>query len=200
MRRDRGSVASAVDLDVHLLAIQAGDAQAFGRWASGAEGPLRASLRVFAASVDAEAIVQETLLRVWQAAPRVEPDGRPNALLRVSLRAARNLAVSELRRRRATPVEAEDIEALLARAEQADTTADPLLRQVISGCMEKLPGKPAEALNARMLSLGHDPDETLAERLGMRLNTFLQNVTRARKLLADCLRRHGVALDDEVPG
>ena len=36
-----------------------------------------------------------------------------------------------------------------------------------------------------------------AERLGMRLNTFLQNFTRARKLLADCLERQGVALATE---
>jgi RNA polymerase sigma-70 factor (ECF subfamily) len=31
-------------------------------------------------------------------------------------------------------------------------------------------------------------------RLGMKLNTFLQNFTRARKLLADCLRSRGVDL------
>jgi hypothetical protein len=28
----------------------------------------------------------------------------------------------------------------------------------------------------------------------MRLNTFVQNLSRARKLLAECLSRHGVEL------
>jgi RNA polymerase sigma-70 factor (ECF subfamily) len=39
---------------------------------------------------------------------------------------------------------------------------------------------------------------TLAERLGMRLNTFLQNVTRARKLLVECLERRHVDLTLEL--
>ena len=30
----------------------------------------------------------------------------------------------------------------------------------------------------------------------MRLNTFLQNFTRARKLLAECLRKRGVDLSE----
>jgi hypothetical protein len=29
----------------------------------------------------------------------------------------------------------------------------------------------------------------------MRLNTFLQNIVRARRLVAECLARHGVTLD-----
>jgi len=32
----------------------------------------------------------------------------------------------------------------------------------------------------------------------MRTNTFLQNVTRARKLIAECLERHGVDLAAEL--
>lgn len=185
-----------IDLDVLLPAILLGDSQAFGRWAAGAEPVLRGSLRPYAAAVDAEAVLQETLLRVWQAAPHFEADGRPNGLLRLSLRAARNLAISELRRRRTQPVEAEDLEALLARSEQLEGGPDPLLRRVIEGCREQLRGKPAEALEARLQSGGADPDELLAERLGMRLNTFLQNFTRARKLLAECLGRHGVEVDE----
>jgi RNA polymerase sigma-70 factor (ECF subfamily) len=38
----------------------------------------------------------------------------------------------------------------------------------------------------------------LAERLGMRLNTFLQNFTRARKLLAECLEKRKVDLAVEI--
>jgi RNA polymerase sigma-70 factor (ECF subfamily) len=88
----------------------------------------------------------------------------------------------------------EDMDASLAFATQP-ATPDPMLRKAIVDCHEKLPKKPAEALDARVQNAGADPDAVLAERLGMRLNTFLQNFTRARKLLADCLRGKGI----EVP-
>ena len=74
---------------------------------------------------------------------------------------------------------------------------DPLLRQLIQACREQLRGKPAQALEARLASGGSDPDELLAERLSMRLNTFLQNFTRARRQLAECLERQGVDLATE---
>ena len=87
------------DLDVHLQAVVNGDKAVFGRWVAGAEATLRGSLRSFAASVDVEAVLQETLLRIWQVAGRVQPDGKSNGLLRFALRAGRNLALSEARRR-----------------------------------------------------------------------------------------------------
>jgi len=76
------------DLDVHLPAIGAGDPEAFARWVAGAELPLRQALRSFAAACDTEAALQETLLRVWQLAPKVAPDGRGNSLLRFAHRNA----------------------------------------------------------------------------------------------------------------
>lgn len=180
------------DLDVHLAAIAAGDAGAFARWMAGAEPVLRAGLRRFAAQVDAEAVLQETLLRVWQVAPRFVSDGRPDGLVRLGHRIARNLAVSELRKRGGQAPEA------LPSARIDPRPPDPMLRGVIEGCREKLPAKPAQALDARLQSGGLDPDDVLAERLGMKKNTFLQNFTRARALLAACLERHGVDLDAEL--
>ena len=41
-------------------------------------------------------------------------------------------------------------------------------------------------------------DEVLAKELRMRRNTFLQNITRARKLVAECLERHGIDLAREL--
>jgi len=75
---------------------------------------------------------------------------------------------------------------------------DPLLRSAIVECRDKLPPKPREALDARLASAGARADEELAEALGMRLNTFLQNFTRARQLLADCLRKRGIRIDEEL--
>ncbi len=191
------------DLDQHLPAIVAGDADAFGRFVAGAEPVVRDSLRAFAAAVDTEAVLQEALLRVWQAAPRFVPDGKSNGLLRLSIRIARNLALSEARRLRTAPVEDDVLERALEALERREVREvregpDPLLRRIIEICREKLPARPAQALLARLSSAGVEPDAALAARLGMKPNTFLQNFTRARKLLADCLARNGVDLESEL--
>jgi len=183
------------DLDVYLAAIVAGDTRMFGCWLAGAEPTVRASLRSFAAAIDVEAILQESLLRVWQVAARFEPDGRANGLLRLAIRIARNLAVSEVRRTRATPVEAESLETALAIDGRGP---DPMLRRAIVACRDALPAKPRQAFDARIDSGGGRDDTELAESLNMRLNTFLQNFTRARQMLADCLRKKGVDIDQEL--
>ena len=169
--------------DVFLARIVAGDTVAFGGWLARCEGPVRASVGSFARSVDVEAVVQEALLRVWQVAPRFTSDGQPDSLLRLAVRIARNLAISEVRRTRATPVE--DVEIPVE-----PSVPDPLLRAAIAECRDRLPGRPRETLDAR---LGGGDDVDLAARLHMKLNTFLQNFTRARQLLAECLRKKGIA-------
>lgn len=175
-----------MDLDVHLSAIQAGDAEAFAAWLAGAEVPLRRSLRGFARVVDTEAVLQEALLRVWQVAPRFTPDGKPNALLRFAQRTVRNAAIDEVRRQRQAPPE-------LAPEPIAPVEPDPLLREAIRRCREQLPAKPAQALTARLGA--HRSDRELAAQLGLKVNTFLKNVGRARKLLVECLSRAGVTLE-----
>lgn len=188
-----------IDLDAHLPAIAAGDTTAFGRWLAGAEPRLRDSLRPFAARVDVEAVLQECLLRVWQVAPRHTPDGRPDSLFRLAIRVARNLAVDEARRARLAPVpEAEPDAALAEGAGVSFEGPDPFLRRAIEECTDRLPAKPVEVLTCRIQSGGAEPDQALAERLGMRLNTFLQNFTRARKLLAECLEKRRVDIQAEM--
>ena len=184
-----------VDLDEHLTGIVERDEGAFALWISHAEPPLRASLRSFAATVDTEAVLQETLLRVWQTAPRVERDRKPNALLRYSYRIAKNLAISEVRRVRSKPVEADAMERKLNEASGGENPQppDPMLRRVIAVCRDKLPPKPRRALDLRLSSSGGQSDTDLAAQLSMTKNTFLQNFTRARKLLAQCLSDNGVS-------
>ncbi|MBS2014487.1 MAG: RNA polymerase sigma factor [Deltaproteobacteria bacterium] len=188
-----------MDLDVFLPAILSGDTHAFGRWMAAAEGTIRDSLRSFVTVVDVEAVLQEAMLRVWQVRGRFERDGRPNGLLRLGLRIARNLAVSEVRRLKSRPVPEEDLEQALTLAEGARLDAlepDPMLRAVLASCHERLPEKPRQALDARLAGEGARPDDELAEALGMRLNTFLQNFGRARKLLADCLKKNGISIEE----
>jgi DNA-directed RNA polymerase specialized sigma24 family protein len=187
------------DLDVHLPAIAAGHSRAFADWMAQAEIPLRSGLRSFATHVDVEAVLQETLLRVWQVAPKVAPDGRPNSLLRLAHRIARNLAISEVRRTRTIPLPPELMEAGISKIERVEPRPpDPLLRSIIEVCRQKLPAKPAAALTARLGGFGGASDVELAEGLGMRKNTFLQNFARARKFLVQCLRRHGVEIAMEL--
>ena len=183
-----------IDLDHFLPAIAAGDADAFGRWLAAAERELRIGLRSFAADVDTEAILQEALLRTWQIAPKVQRDGRANSLLRVAIRIARNLAVSETRRSIPAPIDTEEIERRLI--DRGPRASDPFLRDIIESCRELLPPQPAKALTARLELSG--PDDELATTLGMKKNTFLQNFGRARKMLAECLEKNGVDLQREL--
>jgi RNA polymerase sigma-70 factor (ECF subfamily) len=188
-----------MDLDAHLPAIVTRDTRAFGQWMAGAEGTLRDSLRSFASVLDVESVLQEALLRVWQVAPRFVADGRPNGLLRLGIRIARNLAVSELRRTKSRPVPDEDLERALAMAEHVDVTQtgpDPLLREVLARCHRDLPEKPKQVMSVRLAFEGGRTDDELASSIGMRLNTFLQNFTRARRMLAECLKKHGVAFEE----
>jgi RNA polymerase sigma-70 factor (ECF subfamily) len=187
-----------MDLDLYLPSIVAGDATAFGSWLAGAEPTVRLTLRSFASVIDVEAVLQEALLRVWQVAPRFVADGKANGLVRLAIRIGRNLAVSEVRRTRTRPAEADELEAALGADEPPVAAPDPLLRRQIAECRDKLPAKPREAFDARLASAGGEDDVALAAALQMRLNTFLQNFTRARKLLADCLKRAGVVLDEEL--
>jgi RNA polymerase sigma-70 factor (ECF subfamily) len=190
-----------VDLDVHLEAIRAGDAVAFGHWVAGAECRLRLSLRSFAQHVDVEAMTQEALLRVWQVAPRFEPDGRPDGLLRLAIRTARNLAISEVRRRKPSSLDPSLIESVMRLEDVAipQVETDPLLREALKRCHEKLPTKQRSVLACRMESAGGQPDRDLADGLGMTLNTFLQNFSRARRLLVECLRKVGISPLAEAP-
>lgn len=189
-----------MDPDALLPAIAAGDDQAFEAWLAGAEHRVRLSLRRFAAYVDTEAVLQEALLRVWQVAPRVKADGQHDPLLRLAIRIGRNLAISDLRRARLTPVDVEELERLAASdpGPPEPRVGDPLLRRTIRECRDLLPTKPGLALTARLQNAGTEPDNALAVRLGMRLNTFLQNITRARRHLEDCLRRRGIDLVVEL--
>ncbi|HZU96564.1 MAG TPA: sigma-70 family RNA polymerase sigma factor [Planctomycetota bacterium] len=187
------------DLDVHLRAIQSGDARAFELWLVAAEPSLRRGLRSFARDVDVEAVLQEALLRTWQFAVRLKPDGGPNGLVRLAQRIARNLAIDEARRVRATPTDPAVLAAALDESPRFDSApSDPRLHLQITRCREKLPARPKEALAARLQGEGGEPDATLAARLGMEKNAFLQNIARARKHLLACLKRAGISIRTEL--
>jgi RNA polymerase sigma-70 factor (ECF subfamily) len=180
--------------DALLPAIANGDVHAFASWLAHGEPRIRLSLKRFARVVDTEAVLQETLLRLWQVAPRVRLDPRGDCLARLGVQIARNLAVDYLRHtRRLERVQEAETEADIVET----APADPLLREVIQGCVQRLPKQPAAALTSRLENRGAAADEALAEQLGMQLNTFLKNFGRARRLLLECLERASVKLSWE---
>lgn len=188
-----------MDPDLLLPLIAAGDAQAFGRYMALTEDRVRASLQSFAAVVDVEAVVQEAFLRIWLVAARIEVDGRGDSLVRFTIRVARNYAIDLVRRQnRLQSTELETLTRLADAAAETPEPPDPALRRTLEKCHKRLDGQPAAALQARLDSGGSEPDTTLATRLGMRINTFLQNIGRARRLLAACLEKAGVALPKGV--
>jgi RNA polymerase sigma-70 factor (ECF subfamily) len=156
-----------IDLDFLHPRIAAGDVDAFGQWLAVAEPRVRGSLASFARVLDVEAVLQEVLVRVWQVAPRFVPDGRPDGLIRFAVRIARNLAVSELRRTRARAVEAADLEDTIVEA----AAPDPMLRQAIVDCRDKLPPKPRSVLDARLEAGGVQDDAELQRALNTVLRT-----------------------------
>jgi len=182
------------DIDRLFAAARDGDLPSFEEWMGSVELPIRLSLRRFARAVDAESIVQETFLRMWVLANDKERtlEGE-NASLRFALGVARNLVRSEARRF--------GKEVLLPAGDmpEVEVPPDPVpdhgLRAAILRCIEKLARKPMAALRARLSGGGLSPDRDLAAELGMTLNTFLQNITRARRQVAVCLEQQGVELE-----
>jgi DNA-directed RNA polymerase specialized sigma24 family protein len=181
-------------LDSTFLQVRSGNRTAFAEWMGNVEIPIRLTLRPFAQAVDVESVVQETLLRMWILSQDTERElTGENASLRFAIGVARNIARAEARRF--------GNEKLLPPEEVPEGKVDPEapsdagLRKAILECVNRLARRPAQAFHARLQG-GPLPDGKLASRLGMTLNTFLQNTVRARNQLAECLARKGVPLQE----
>ena len=183
-----------MDLDIYLEGIQARDEQAFAAWLAGAEPAVRRSLRPFASSVDVEAVIQEALLRVWVLAPNHSPDGKTNSLLRLAVRIARNLAVDEARRMNRL-VDFDDADVSTDALHGTASFPDSLFHRLVRFCLDQLTGKPRLALQSWLNAEG-ESDTQLAMPLGMAVNTFRKNVSRARKAVRQCLEDRGIKLQE----
>ena len=158
------------------------------------EIPLRRSLRRFARAVDVEVSVQETLARMCDVAhdssPGLEGERR---LAQSRISGWRGMWLCKETRRSAI-----DLFVDLGKLEICGR------RSIPNPAIPPWPGRSMTASNACLLSplsvlaarLEGDclPDRVLAEGLRMRLNTFLQNIVRARKSLEKCLEGRGVRL------
>jgi DNA-directed RNA polymerase specialized sigma24 family protein len=188
------------EIDSAFELARLGNDDGFEQWLRLVEIPVRASLRPFARAVDVEAAVQETLLRMFLVVrdPERRLVGR-DASLRFAIRVARNVAMEQVRHlRHETLVDPADLEQEGPCCDP-DPLADPALRRAILSCIERLPQKPREALLARLKDGHTSPNRDVAASVRMLVNTFLQNITRARKLLARCLEERGVHLPEVRP-
>ena len=181
-------------LDELFQLARLGGAEAFAEWMSMVEIPLRRSLRRFARAVDVEVALQETFMRMWLVAtdPERTLEGA-GASLKFAFRVARNVALEEIRRNRLDRfVDLDELERLPEGTCDLEP-GDPALARAIAECFERLPGKPRRALRER-LEGDVLADRALAARMRMSLNTFLQNIVRARRAMERCLEERGVRL------
>lgn len=188
-------------IDAAYERIRRGDPEGFAAWVRLVEPALRRGLRRFARVADAEAVLQEGLMRMWVLAPTLDLAGN-DASLRYAHTLVANLARHEARRFGHTvPLDDGTDNPAVGHEPAVDPApvSDPGLRAAILDCLGKLPRQPGLAIAARLSSMGAEPDHTLAEQVGMTLNTFLQNIVRARRHLAECLRGHGVSLHGGRP-
>lgn len=182
-------------IDRVFAAACAGSPHDFAEWMGRVERPIRLYLRPYARAVDVEGVVQETLLRMWRfALERGHTLSGENASLRFAIGMARNIARNEARRLRREvllpPGDLPDIEVA------PDPPSDPGLARAIVDCLERISRRPLEALRARMNLQDRKPDRAIAAGLGMTVNAFLQNVVRARRQLADCLKSRNVPIEE----
>jgi DNA-directed RNA polymerase specialized sigma24 family protein len=193
-------VERVIDAEALFAAARNRDHAAFADWMGCVERPIQDSLRRFARVVDLEVVMQETFARMWVFAcdPGRRMEG-PNAALRFAIGVARNVAREEVRRARLGRIVSLEELADPPEPEVFDAPpADPGLRAIIQGCLDALPRRPREAILAR-IEQGHVAhDRSLAQSLQMSVNTFLQNIVRARSQLARCLKERGAPVEEFV--
>jgi DNA-directed RNA polymerase specialized sigma24 family protein len=185
------------EIDGLFAEVCEGDEAAFAGWMGRVERPIRLSLQRYARAVDVEGVVQETLMRMWlYARDRGRELTGENASLRFAIGMARNIARSEARRlKREVHLPPEERPEVAVPPEPA---ADPGLARAIAECLGRLAGSPLKALRARLDLAPIAPDRQIAQAVGMTLNTFLQNIVRARRHLTKCLEGKNVPLQEHL--
>jgi RNA polymerase sigma-70 factor (ECF subfamily) len=135
----------------------------------------------------AEDVVQETMLRAWRQAGRL--DLTEPSLMPWLATVARRIVIDDKRRRSARPAETGD--GMLENAPAADATEDMLRKVLVAEALQSLTPAHREVLNETILR-----DRTVnqaAEALGIPVGTVKSRVYYALKALRVVLAERGVA-------
>ena len=178
---------SAEELGDLIARIALRDRRAFDMLYAQTSGRLFAvAVRIMKNRVEAEDILQDAFIRIWQRADSFRPgQAQPISWL---IAITRNLAIDRLRARKApvAPIEmAEEIPDGGPSPEAA--TAQAQERARIETCLEELEAKRAEAVRSAYLE-GYSYQE-LADRFETPLNTIRTWLRRSLLRLRDCLEQ-----------
>ncbi len=178
-------MAAPEEIEAMVLRVGLGDRAAFSQLYDATAGKLFAvCLRVLGNRADAEEVLQEVFIRIWQKAGSYAANGLSPMGWLVTL--ARNLAIDRLRARKAP---ARDIETV---PELRDTGPTPEAAAVatseraqIEACLGQLDSGRADAVRGAYLE-GWSYQE-LADRFGVPLNTMRTWLRRSLLKLRECL-------------
>jgi len=180
---------SAVDL---IRRIRTGDANALGELMSLHETTLRAHLQRYVPPADADDLLQELWLRVWQRAGQWDGRGRPLAwLLAIGtnlalnhLRARRgDVSLAEIEERESSQTPASQADALLPGPEEQALWRDELSR--VQSAIAALSPEKREAL--RLVRIQGQSLRQAADRLGVPIGTLKSRLHHAHRLLMEQL-------------
>ena len=144
------------------------------------------ALRILDNRAEAEEILQEAFVRIWQNADRYSANGLSPMTWLITV--TRNLAIDRVRARRAVTDGIDAAETVSddgPTPEQAAESASE--RAQIDGCLDELDGDRADAVRGAYLD-GYSYQE-LAERHAVPLNTMRTWLRRSLMKLKECLTR-----------
>lgn len=172
--------------DLAQLAVN-GDRQAFGELVRYHQaGVYNVAYRMLGERRDAEDAAQEAFLRAWQAIDRLDPQRPPGPWLK---KIAVNVCLNRLEKRVTIPLDEDDPPASASSGEPGPETW-VLQRETgrqIRAALLSLPPRYRAAIELR-----HFQELSYAEmaiELGRPLSDVKSDLFRARKLLAECLKR-----------
>jgi RNA polymerase sigma-70 factor, ECF subfamily len=176
---------SPKEIENLIARIALGDRAAFRALYSSTSAKLfGVCLRVLKNKTDAEDVLQEAYVKIWQNAVKYQVTGYSPITWLVAI--TRNQAIDRLRSRRPDTAELSEAE------EISDGSASPEQRVVMSGetnrlnqCLEKLSAGRAEAVKAAYME-GYSYQE-LADRLDQPINTVRTWLRRSLISLKECL-------------
>jgi RNA polymerase sigma-70 factor (ECF subfamily) len=170
-----------------LVRVALKDRKAFDRLYAGTSARLFAvTLRLMKDRAEAEDLLQDAYIRIWQRADRFRPGQAPAISWMIAV--TRNLCIDRIRARQSSyaPIEmAEEIPDRGPTPEMA--TAEAEQRQQIDKCLEELEDRRAEALRAAYLE-GYSYQD-LAQRFETPLNTIRTWLRRGLMSLRNCLEQ-----------